>query len=141
MKKLLLTALLPVALWSGIASSALTLNADRVVYNEADGDASVTVHSDEDRVYLIQTWLDSGNSTAKQNLPFVVTPPLFRLAPRAITLFVSCISVMAYQRTKKRYCGWMLKACRGLTMKNRKCRIVWCWPLTTVLNSSSARQD
>ncbi|ELQ6172612.1 molecular chaperone [Cronobacter dublinensis] len=83
MKKLLLTALLPVALWSGIASSALTLNADRVVYNEADGDASVTVHSDEDRAYLIQTWLDSGNSTAKQNLPFVVTPPLFRLAPKS----------------------------------------------------------
>jgi len=83
MKKLLLTALLPVAFWSGMVNSALTLNADRVVYNEKDGDASITVHSDESRAYLIQTWLDSGDSTAKVHLPFVVTPPLFRLAPKS----------------------------------------------------------
>ena len=37
MKKLLLTALLPVAFWSGMVNSALTLNADRIVYNEKDG--------------------------------------------------------------------------------------------------------
>lgn len=86
MKKLLLTALLPAVIWSGMAHSALTLNADRIVYNEKDGDASVTVHSDEDRAYLIQSWLDSGDSTAKQNLPFVVTPPLFRLAPKSDNL-------------------------------------------------------
>lgn len=83
MKKLLLTALLPVAFWSGMVNSALTLNADRIVYNEKDGDASITVHSDESRAYLIQTWLDSGDSTAKVHLPFVVTPPLFRLAPKS----------------------------------------------------------
>jgi len=81
MKKLLLTALLPVAFWSGMVNSALTLNADRIVYNEKDGDASITVHSDESRAYLIQTWLDSGDSTAKVHLPS-------GLRPRAITLSV-----------------------------------------------------
>lgn len=86
MKKVLLAALLPIAMWTGMANSALTLNADRIVYNEKDGDASVTVHSDEDRAYLIQSWLDTGDSSAKQNLPFVVTPPLFRLAPKSDNL-------------------------------------------------------
>ncbi|CCJ90523.1 molecular chaperone [Cronobacter turicensis] len=83
MKKLLLTTILAASCWSGIATAALTLNADRLVYNEKDGDASVTVHSNEERAYLIQSWLDAGDSTVKKDLPFVVTPPLFRLAPKS----------------------------------------------------------
>ncbi len=83
MKKLLLTALISATFWSGMSYASLTLNADRLIYNEKDGDASVTVHSNEDRAYLIQSWLDAGDSTVKKNLPFVVTPPLFRLAPKS----------------------------------------------------------
>lgn len=83
MKKLLLTTLFTVTFWSGMTYSSLTLNADRLIYNEKDGDASVTVHSNEDRAYLIQSWLDAGDSNVKKNLPFVVTPPLFRLAPKS----------------------------------------------------------
>ncbi|ELY3595938.1 fimbrial biogenesis chaperone [Cronobacter turicensis] len=83
MKKLLLTTILAASCWSGIANAALTLNADRLVYNEKDGDASVTIHSNEDRAYLVQSWLDAGDSTVKKELPFVVTPPLFRLAPKS----------------------------------------------------------
>ncbi|EOI3503121.1 fimbrial biogenesis chaperone [Cronobacter dublinensis] len=83
MKKILLTALISATFWSGMSYASLTLNADRLIYNEKDGDASVTVHSNEDRAYLIQSWLDAGDSTVKKNLPFVVTPPLFRLAPKS----------------------------------------------------------
>lgn len=83
MKKLLLTTLITVTFWSGMSQAALTLNADRLVYNEKDGDASVTIHSNEDRAYLVQAWLDAGDSNVKKNLPFVVTPPLFRLAPKS----------------------------------------------------------
>lgn len=68
---------------SGAANAALTLNADRLVYNEKDGDASVTIHSDEQRSYLIQSWIDAGESSAAKKLPFVVTPPLFRLTPKS----------------------------------------------------------
>ncbi|WP_426446871.1 fimbrial biogenesis chaperone [Siccibacter colletis] len=83
MKKLLLTTLLASTFWSGMSQAALTLNADRLIYNEKDGDASVTIHSNEDRAYLIQSWLDAGDSTVKKSLPFVVTPPLFRLSPKS----------------------------------------------------------
>ncbi|AKE60649.1 pilus assembly protein [Citrobacter amalonaticus Y19] len=68
---------------SGVAHSSLTLNADRLVYSEKEGDATVSIHSNEDRAYLVQSWLDAGDSTQAKKLPFVVTPPLFRLAPKS----------------------------------------------------------
>ncbi|WP_024547995.1 fimbrial biogenesis chaperone [Siccibacter turicensis] len=83
MKKVLLTTFLAACCWSGMSHAALTLSADRLVYNGKDGDASITIHSNEDRAYLIQSWLDAGDSTVKKDLPFVVTPPLFRLAPKS----------------------------------------------------------
>lgn len=48
MKKILLTTILAASCWSGISHAALTLSADRLVYNEKDGDASITIHSNED---------------------------------------------------------------------------------------------
>lgn len=64
------------------ANASLTLSADRLVYNAKSDEASVTIHNSESRGYLIQSWLDTGDSTKKTgNIPFVVTPPLFKLAP------------------------------------------------------------
>ena len=62
-------------------NAALTLSADRLVYNATADEASVTIHNSESRSYLIQSWLDTGDSTKKTgDIPFVVTPPLFKLA-------------------------------------------------------------
>ncbi len=83
MKQTLLVSLLATFLWSTVSHASLTLNVDRLVYKESEGDASLTVHSTEERAYLIQSWLDAGDSTVKKDLPFVVTPPLFRLAPHS----------------------------------------------------------
>jgi len=81
MKQSILASILAAFLWSSVSHAALTLNVDRLVYKENEGDASLTIHSTEERAYLIQSWLDAGDSTVKKDLPFVVTPPLFRLAP------------------------------------------------------------
>lgn len=83
MKRLSLPAILATLFMSTLAHSAITLNADRLVYNEKEGDASITVHSNEERAYLIQSWIDAGDSSAAKKLPFVVTPPLFRLTPKS----------------------------------------------------------
>lgn len=80
MNKLLLAVCMATSLLSGIAHAAISLNADRLVYKESEGDASVTVHSNESRGYLVQSWIDSGDSLAKKSSSFVVTPPLFKLA-------------------------------------------------------------
>lgn len=83
MKHSALASLFSLFLMSGFAQATLTLNADRLIYNEKEGDASVTIRSNEDRAYLVQSWLDAGDSSATKKLPFVVTPPLFRLAPKS----------------------------------------------------------
>lgn len=83
MKQPIFTAMLATLLWSTVSQAALTLDVDRLVYKESEGDASLSIHSTEDRAYLIQSWLDAGDSTVKKDLPFVVTPPLFRLAPKS----------------------------------------------------------
>lgn len=83
MNKSCIAALLSLMTLSGAAHSALTLNADRLIYDEKKGDATVTIHSNEDRAYLVQSWLDTGDSSQMKKLPFVVTPPLFRLAPKS----------------------------------------------------------
>jgi len=83
MKQSILASILAAFLWSSVSHAALTLNVDRLVYKENEGDASLTIHSTEERAYLIQSWLDAGDSTVKKDLPFVVTPPLFRLAPHS----------------------------------------------------------
>lgn len=83
MKYSTVATLFSLSLLSGMANAALTLNADRLVYNEKEGDASVTIHSNEERAYLVQSWLDSGDGSTVKKQPFVVTPPLFRLAPKS----------------------------------------------------------
>lgn len=83
MKQSILASILATFLWSSVSHASLTLNVDRLVYKENEGDASLTIHSTEERAYLIQSWLDAGDSTVKKDLPFVVTPPLFRLAPHS----------------------------------------------------------
>jgi len=83
MKQTILKSLLASLLWSTVSHAALTLDVDRLVYKESEGDASLTVHSNEERAFLIQSWLDAGDSTVKKDLPFVVTPPLFRLGPHS----------------------------------------------------------
>ncbi|MEE9682555.1 molecular chaperone [Lelliottia amnigena] len=83
MKRSILVSMLATLLWSTISHASLTLDVDRLVYKENEGDASLTIHSTEERAYLIQSWVDAGDSTVKTTLPFVVTPPLFRLAPHS----------------------------------------------------------
>lgn len=80
MRKLFQASLFIFCSWPLIASAAITLSADRLIYNQKQGDASLTVHSNEERTYLIQSWLDNGDNSVQKELPFVVTPPLFRLA-------------------------------------------------------------
>ncbi|HFK4760014.1 TPA: molecular chaperone [Citrobacter farmeri] len=83
MNKSCIAFFLTLVTFSGSVHSSLTLNADRLIYSEKEGDATVTIHSNEDRAYLVQSWLDAGDSAKVKKLPFVVTPPLFRLAPKS----------------------------------------------------------
>ncbi|MGX5022272.1 fimbrial biogenesis chaperone [Enterobacter sp. UPMP2060] len=64
------------SVWAGI-----TLNATRVIYNESQKEAAITIStSGENRPYLVQSWLENGER-GETSPPFVITPPLFKLMP------------------------------------------------------------
>lgn len=79
-----------IRLISALALSAVALpavadirvNASRVVHVEGTGPARVRIQNTGERAALIQTWIDTGDSTAApehQRAPLITTPPLFRL--------------------------------------------------------------
>lgn len=77
----LLTSLLLIICGMPPAEAGITLSSTRVIYNESQKEAAITISSSgENRPNLVQSWLenrDRGESAA----PFVITPPLFKLMP------------------------------------------------------------
>ncbi len=56
----------------------------RVVYPAVKREVTIDVHNPGEKPSLVQAWLDAGDPTAKpgeSKVPFVMTPPLFRLDP------------------------------------------------------------
>lgn len=56
----------------------------RVVYPAVKREVTIDVRNPGERPSLVQAWLDAGDSQAKpgeSKVPFVMTPPLFRLDP------------------------------------------------------------
>jgi len=68
-----------------LAQAGFTIMGTRVIYAEADGEATVRLqHVKGDKPVLLQVWLDDGDPNAKpgtQDLPFVLTPPVSRVDP------------------------------------------------------------
>ncbi len=75
------TAFLAVAL---DATAAVVIDGTRVVYPASRREVTINIRNASDAPSLVQAWLDSGNADAKpgeSKVPFVLTPPLFRLDP------------------------------------------------------------
>ncbi|WP_054178527.1 fimbria/pilus periplasmic chaperone [Trabulsiella odontotermitis] len=75
------TALAAVCLFAPACfAGGISLNATRVIYQEGQKEASLTVqnHSQKD-VFLVQSWIDDINGNKKT--PFIITPPLFQMQP------------------------------------------------------------
>ena len=71
------------ALWLGLllaapAQAGIVLNTTRVIYQATDKEVSFVVNNSGTADILAQSWLEAENGT--ENLPFVVTPPLARMA-------------------------------------------------------------
>ncbi|MEY4921774.1 MAG: hypothetical protein RLY17_491 [Pseudomonadota bacterium] len=60
--------------------AGVVITGTRVIYDSSKKEASVSVRNpDEGTPYLIQSWVDNYATNNTQALPFIVTPPLFRL--------------------------------------------------------------
>lgn len=60
------------------AHAGVVIGATRVIYNAGDKDTAISINNPDHVPYLIQTWVDKLDGN-KNNIPFIVTPPLYRL--------------------------------------------------------------
>jgi chaperone protein EcpD len=66
------------------ASAGVVVNGTRVVYPAAKREVTIGINNTGETPSLVQAWLDAGDPHAKpgeSKVPFVMTPPLFRLDP------------------------------------------------------------
>lgn len=65
-------------------TAAVVVNGTRVVYPEVKREVTISIHNAGATPSLVQAWLDAGDPHARpgeSKVPFVMTPPLFRLDP------------------------------------------------------------
>jgi chaperone protein EcpD len=73
------------ALLAGNAQASVTIGGTRVVYPLEQREVTVKLDNDSSTPSLVQVWMDNGNADAKPGdikVPFVITPPIFRMDPK-----------------------------------------------------------
>ncbi|WP_455851824.1 fimbrial biogenesis chaperone [Pantoea endophytica] len=62
------------------ANSNVIVGGTRVIYDSAKKETSLSVKNpDKNTNYLIQSWIDNLQEDEKDTVPFIITPPLFKL--------------------------------------------------------------
>ncbi|RUL74882.1 fimbrial biogenesis chaperone [Dyella choica] len=74
--------LLTMCLFTGTANASVLIAGTRVVFPAQDGEVTVRLTNDNSHPALVEAWIDSGDPKStpdKVNVPFLITPPLFRM--------------------------------------------------------------
>lgn len=59
--------------------AGVVIGGTRVIYDESKKEVSVSIRNPDNVPYLIQSWLSNIEQHESRDIPFIVTPPLFRL--------------------------------------------------------------
>jgi len=79
LKHIGMIVLFTTSLLSIAAQAGIVMGGTRVVFREGKKEATLTVtNEDKDTPYLVQSWVENSDNS-KAAVPFIVTPPLFRL--------------------------------------------------------------
>lgn len=76
------TALLAFCMSASMAHASVLIAGTRVVFPARDGEVTVRLTNDNIRPALIEAWIDNGDPKStpdKVDVPFLITPPLFRM--------------------------------------------------------------
>ena len=69
------------------AFSSVTMLGSRIIYPASAKNVDVQLKNNDNFPYVIQAWFDDGDINARpdvaSNIPFVITPPVFRIQPNA----------------------------------------------------------
>ena len=60
-------------------SAGVIIGGTRLVYDASKKEASIAIINQDKKPYLIQSWLENELETDSTKIPFIITPPLFRL--------------------------------------------------------------
>jgi chaperone protein EcpD len=74
-------AALLLAIHAPASHGALTLSATRVVFESDKRNVSLVVANPSDKPYAVQTWVNTQADDTTTAVPFMVSPPLFRVNP------------------------------------------------------------
>ncbi|HEC2037737.1 TPA: molecular chaperone [Klebsiella oxytoca] len=75
----LFTCFVVAFLFSQSCFAGVVLGSTRLIYNSDEKEATLTLtNTREAKSYLVQSWVSSSGSN-KENVPFIVTPPVFKL--------------------------------------------------------------
>ncbi|BBD80870.1 fimbrial biogenesis chaperone [Aerosticca soli] len=72
-------------LWGTLAQANVLIGGTRVVFPAKDGEVTVRLTNDNDHPVLVEAWIDHGDPHATPettDVPFLITPPLFRMEPK-----------------------------------------------------------
>lgn len=82
MKQLLAAVAASFIVFCATAQAGIVMGGTRVIYQEGKREAAIPVTNMDTNVpYLVQSWVENIAADDKRPVPFVVTPPLFRLDP------------------------------------------------------------
>ena len=75
------------ALFSLQLNASVIMTGTRIIYNEGSRSVDVNLKNQSNFPYVVQTWFDagkmSGGPDASVQVPFIATPPVFRIQPGA----------------------------------------------------------
>ncbi|CAB3761039.1 fimbria/pilus periplasmic chaperone [Paraburkholderia solisilvae] len=83
--RMVTAASLACALLAGNVYASVTIGGTRVIYPLDQREVTVKLENDSKNPSLVQVWMDDGNADSKPGeakVPFVITPPIFRMDPR-----------------------------------------------------------
>lgn len=78
------STLLTTLLLLSTAHAGIQIDSTRVIYPAGKREVTLSMTNDADTPRLLQAWIDDGNEDTRPNtitVPFLVTPPIFRLDP------------------------------------------------------------
>lgn len=66
-------------LWLPSSYGALTISSTRVVFDSDKRNVSLNVNNPSDKPFAVQTWINTAADDQTTSVPFIASPPLFRL--------------------------------------------------------------
>ncbi|XXE50613.1 molecular chaperone [Pseudomonas sp. R3-56] len=67
--------------YAPLSQGALTLSATRVIFDSDKRNVSLIVANPSDKVFAVQSWVNTSADDTTTIVPFVASPPLFRIDP------------------------------------------------------------